>query len=86
MNQEREMGKAAILSIVLGLAATPLAASPHDKAAVRIHLTVHFREAKFAKATALAASAAPAVASQVILHTDGLSREAEDCNVGCIDH
>lgn len=80
------MRKAAILSIVLGLAATPLAASPHEKAAERVHPTVHFREAKIAKATALAAPTAPAMASQVTVHTDALSREAEDCNMGCIDH
>jgi len=49
------------------------------------HRTVHHM-AKFAKATALVAPALPAARSSSLPETDGLSRNDEDCNYGCIDH
>ena len=49
------------------------------------HRTVHHM-ANFAKATALVAPAFPAARSPSLPETDGLSRNDEDCNYGCIDH
>jgi len=47
------------------------------------HRPAHHRVADFAKARALMNPAAPA---QREPETDGLSRNVEDCNMGCIDN
>ena len=50
------------------------------------HVQHHATQAKISpKATALAAARTTSPANTV-KETDGLSRNADDCNVGCIDH
>jgi hypothetical protein len=79
--------KMAFISVMaLGVAAAaPVMSDPLDTAGVPTsgHLTIHHR-ATFAKATALAAPSP--VPSKPARETDGLSRNDDDCNYGCIDH
>ncbi len=72
------------VGIILSLSA---AAYPAESGGVVVHShrTVHHM-ANFAKATALAAPALPSARSPSLPETDGLSRNDEDCNYGCIDH
>jgi hypothetical protein len=65
--------------------AIPLFAIPAHSAPVHKtgHQPAHDRVADFAKANALVSPAAPVARSR---ETDGLSRNDEDCNMGCIDH
>ena len=46
----------------------------------------HLNKGGFAKAKALAPVAVPHAPVRRIPETDGLSRNDEDCNYGCIDH
>ena len=78
---------ALILSIALGVAAAaPVMSDPLDTAGVPTsgHRTIHHR-ATFAKATALAAPS-PVPSTEGSREIDGLSRNGDDCNYGCIDH
>jgi hypothetical protein len=82
------MKEAFILSLALGLAlAAPAAANPLDKGSERVSdsRTVHHK-ANFANATALWPVSAVTMSQAVTRETDGLSRNDEDCNSGCIDH
>jgi hypothetical protein len=75
------MGRAFILSIAVGLAlAAPVAAQTRTSA----HRAIHHWSA-MTKATALAPRIA-AVPWPPSRDSDGLSRHASDCNMGCIDH
>ena len=76
------MRSAFILSIVLGLAQTVPSAA-HTRTAA--HTTFHHWSVTMAKATALAP---PVVAFPLppSRDADGLSRDQDDCNMGCIDH
>jgi hypothetical protein len=81
------MRKAFMLSIALGVAAAaPVMSDPLDTAGVPTsgHPTIHHK-ATLAKANALAA---PSLVSSkpALRETDGLSRNDDDCNYGCIDH
>ena len=73
-----------VVGIILSLSA---AAYPAESGGVVVHShrTVH-HITNFAKATALAAPALPSARSPSLPETDGLSRNDEDCNMGCIDH
>jgi hypothetical protein len=83
------MREAFILSIALGFAlTTPVAANSLEKGGLRAFdlQTMHDR-ANFAKATALAMPLSVVrMSSPPSPRTDGLSRNDEDCNYGCIDH
>ncbi len=72
------------IGIVLSLSAAAYPAESRH-VVVHSHQTVHHM-ANFAKATALAAPALPAARPPSLPETDGLSRNDEDCNYGCIDH
>jgi len=75
------MGRAFILSIAVGLALTaPVAAQTRTSA----HRAIHHWSV-MTKATALAPRVA-AVPWPPSRDSDGLSRRASDCNMGCIDH
>ena len=79
------MKNALMLSLALGVAlAQPAAANPLDRTTMPAFYswTIH-HHGNFAKATALAA-ALPAVTESEKMK--GLSRDADDCNYGCIDH
>jgi hypothetical protein len=76
------MRSAFILSIVLGIAQTVPSAAHTPTSA---HRTIHHWSVNMAKATALASSVA-AVPWPPSHDTDGLSRDQDDCNMGCIDH
>jgi hypothetical protein len=81
------MRKAFLLSVVLGVAAAaPVRRHPRDPAGrpTSRHRTIHHR-ATFAKATALAVPS-PVLSRPAPRETDGLSRNDDDCNYGCIDH
>ena len=81
------MRKPFLLSVVLGIAAVAPAAADHvDKAGMRtFDQRMFHHRAKFTKAIALAP--VPALTStQPSRNTDGLSRNSDDCNDGCIDH
>jgi hypothetical protein len=81
------MRKTFILSIALGVAtAAPVMSDPLDTAGLPTsrHRTIHHRAA-FAKATALALPSAVS-SPQASREIDGLSRNGDDCNYGCIDH
>lgn len=58
------------------------AASAPDKIAPHAH---HLK-GSFVKAKALAPIVAPQAPAPRLPETDGLSRNDEDCNYGCIDH
>jgi hypothetical protein len=71
-----------VFSLAMCFALTPFAAHATDKA-VQHHRALHYdRAAISATATALV-PAVPAV--KVDDDSDGLSRNREDCNRGCID-
>lgn len=82
------MKRLSFVSIALcAILAAPVAAYPALGAGAPApgHRTVrHHKAADFAKASALAAPAA--VAAPASRETDGLSRNDDDCNMGCIDH
>ena len=81
------MRKAFMLSIALGVAtAAPVMSALADTAGLPTsgHRTIHHR-ATFAKATALAAPS-PVPSTEGSREIDGLSRNGDDCNYGCIDH
>jgi hypothetical protein len=65
--------------------AVPLFALPALGAATHKagHKPTHYQIADFARAKALVSPATPVLRER---ETDGLSRDAEDCNRGCIDH
>jgi len=76
---------ALVLGIVLALPVTGYAVGA--EAAKPAEHTMHHHKADLAKATALAAPKGAVVAPAAPLQeTDGLSRNDEDCNFGCIDH
>jgi hypothetical protein len=78
------MRKAFILSAALGFAAAPVMSDPLDRAGLPMsgHRTIQHR-ATFNNATALAPSLPVPSGWR---ETDGLSRNDDDCNYGCIDH
>jgi hypothetical protein len=81
------MKMAFTLSIALGVAAAaPAMRDPLNTASVPTsgHRTIHYR-ATFAMATALAAPSF-VLSNRASGETDGLSRNDDDCNYGCIDH
>ena len=81
------MRKAFMLLIALGVgAAAPVMSDPLDTTGVPTssHRMIPHR-ATFAKATALAAPS-PVPSKRAPRETDGLSRNGDDCNYGCIDH
>jgi hypothetical protein len=85
-SRRKTMKIALILSIALGVAAAaPVMSDPLDTAGPPTsgHLRIHHR-ATFAKATALAAPSTDP--SKGAREADGLSRNDDDCNHGCIDH
>ena len=81
------MRTAFMLSIALGVAtAAPVMSASLDTAGLTRsgHRTIHHR-ATFAKATALA-TPSPVPSKEGSREIDGLSRNGDDCNYGCIDH
>ncbi len=73
-----------LILILNGGAFSAYAASAPDKMtppARHLHL-----KDSFAKAKALAPAAVPQAPAPRVPETDGLSRNDEDCNYGCIDH
>ena len=80
------MKLSAMKVVTVGLAccfalAAPLPAYSHDVASAANKHSAHVRQV--ANATALAPAAVPPAPAR---ETDGLSRNADDCNMGCIDH
>lgn len=81
------MTKLFALMVALGtVLAVPIDAFPADGAPVHKHLMLRHKGGGMARATALTAPAPAASAPQRIPRTDGLSRDDDDCNYGCIDH
>jgi hypothetical protein len=81
------MRTAFTLWVALGVAVVaPAAADPVDKARVRTFDQQKFHHrAKLTNAAALAPLGALTFTRRPG-NTDGLSRDSEDCNYGCIDH
>jgi hypothetical protein len=81
------MTKLFALTVALGIVlAVPIQAYPADGAPVQKHSAIHHMGRDMARATALVAPAPALSAPARKPRTDGLSRDDDDCNYGCIDH
>jgi hypothetical protein len=90
MNASRGAPMTLAFTLAVLLFALPALGAPTGEAG---HKPAHHRIADFAKARALLSPApVPPLGTEnhgrlePLPETDGLSRQDEDCNIGCIDH